>query len=114
MTTDTLRSLLSARTPGRWRSFASGSEGASLVSDKARVARLTSGPLEKCTTDARAIAAAINLAEPLLAVVEAARIVCDPMVQDGGGARWWEAHEDLDIALTALDAAIREEVSEHE
>lgn len=42
--------------------------------------------------------------EALLAVAEAARVVCDPMVQDGGGDRWWSAHDDLARALAALDA----------
>jgi hypothetical protein len=35
----------------------------------------------------------------LRAIEEAARVVCDPMVEDGGGDRWWAAHDALRAAL---------------
>lgn len=35
----------------------------------------------------------------LRAIEEAARVVCDPMVQDGGGDRWWSAIDALRAAL---------------
>ena len=53
--------------------------------------------------DADYIAAARNLAEPMAAVVAAARAVNDPMVRDAGGERWWDAHDDLANALRQLD-----------
>lgn len=40
---------------------------------------------------------------PAAAVVDAARKINDPMVADGGGDRWWEAHAELADALDALD-----------
>lgn len=36
------------------------------------------------------------------ALVEAAQEVCDPMVADGGGDRWWAAHDRLRAALEGV------------
>ena len=41
----------------------------------------------------------------LLDVAEAAEVVSDPMVADGGGDRWWSAHDDLRAALERLEGA---------
>jgi hypothetical protein len=38
----------------------------------------------------------------IAAVVEAAEVLHDPFVKDGGGDRWWTAHDTLDRALDAL------------
>lgn len=55
-----------------------------------------------CAEDAAFIATARNLFPELLAVVRAAERVSDPYVRDGGGSRWWTAHDELDAALAAF------------
>ena len=55
--------------------------------------------------NAALIAAAVNVLPAHLDVIEAARAVSDPMTRDGGGDRWWEAHDALRDALDRLDGA---------
>lgn len=49
--------------------------------------------------DAALIVEAVNNYDRLRAIEKAARVVCDPMVQDGGGDRWWSAIAALRAAL---------------
>lgn len=53
--------------------------------------------------DAALIVAAVNALPALLDVADAARTISDPMVADGGGDRWWAAHDALRDALRRLD-----------
>lgn len=135
MTPEQVAAILAARTPGRWfaRQDALQREWGQQVGNPGKYRYLAIGKKrdpEVATTvllaaDARAIVTAVNLAEPLLAVAEAARDYSPQLDHDWrceyrtAEAGWQPGdspvircecgYDELQRALAALDTAMQEE-----
>jgi len=98
-----LRRLLAEATPGPWEVGDDRVWGNADDVEPETLVYLIE--LASPTANSALIVAAFNALPALLDVVDAARVIEDPMVAGGGGDRWWAAHEALRDALRRLDGA---------